>query len=81
MFIYKHIVNQHNIYIIFPHLLKIYQINKNGKNVALYLFVIVKNIFKIKYVIYETHNIIFNILKFYENIKMIKMSYFSQSLL
>jgi len=31
-------------------------------NVVLYLFVIIKNILKIKYVIYETYNIIFNIL-------------------
>jgi hypothetical protein len=40
--------------------LKIYQSNKNGINVVLYLFVIIKSIFKM-HIIYETYNVFFNI--------------------
>jgi len=50
--LYKHILIQHGICIcmyvciIFPQLLKMYQINKNGINVVLYLFLIIENILK-----------------------------------
>jgi hypothetical protein len=46
MFIYKHILSQHGmcVCIIFPHLLKIYRVDKNGITVVLYLLVIIKNI-------------------------------------
>jgi hypothetical protein len=53
--------------IIFPHLLKIYQVDKNGINVVLYLLVIIFLKKFEKYVIYETNDIIFNILNFYKN--------------
>jgi hypothetical protein len=46
--IYKYIYFQSTqfmyVCMIFPHLLKIYQINKNNMNVVLYLFVIIKRI-------------------------------------
>jgi hypothetical protein len=36
-------------------------------NVALYLFLIIKKYLKIKYVIYETNNIIYKKIEFYKN--------------
>jgi hypothetical protein len=52
--------------IIFPHLLKIYQINKNGINVVLYLFVIIY----IYIYIYTCY--LWNIYYFFQHFKILR---------